>query len=169
MTRTYDGVGLSNGRECIIEYTSARGQRTIQTRKGTWQKLPEGATPGQRKEYGLPSNNFYKQAAFDSKADPMADAFGPGLKSNPEEIKAFREECKNVGVKIIEREHEALSYQSSPTIGKPGQLTISPNASYGAWAHEMQHMRDDMWRFLDVTKTISKFKFLSVCPRLISI
>ncbi|WP_157172073.1 hypothetical protein [Nocardia higoensis] len=38
---------------------------------------------------------------------------------------------------------------SSASPGKPGQLIIDPEASYGAWLHETRHMLDDMesgWR-----------------------
>ena len=76
-------------------------------------------------------------------ADPMADAFGRGIDTNPEEIAGFRKECKELGISIQNREREALSYQPNPTIGRPGQLTINPGASYAAWCHEMKHVYDD--------------------------
>ena len=102
-------------------------------RKNTWFNTAE--------KYG--TIEYRKEGAFNSEADPMADAFGPGSISNPREIEQFRGECKKYGVAIIERENESLNYQPNPRIGQPGQLCVSKGASYGAWLHEMQHMRDD--------------------------
>lgn len=92
--------------------------------------------------------SFDKRGAFGTKADPMSEAFGPGALSHPEEIKSFREECRKMGVDIIERDHEVMSYEPSAIVGKPGQLVMHPKASYSAWCHEMQHVyqdRDSGW------------------------
>lgn len=81
VTRTYDGVGLSNGRTCewclercgvdmsyheamsigafqrhdgcgcVITYTSAKGKKTYQTGKGGWKEVPDSDTLKKRKEY----------------------------------------------------------------------------------------------------------------------
>ena len=80
---------------------------------------------------------------LNSKADPMADVFGAGEISNPEEVKAFRKEIKEYGVELVEREKESLAYSPGLSPGKPGTIYVSKNASYSAWLHEIQHMRDD--------------------------
>jgi hypothetical protein len=36
-----------------------------------------------------------------------------------------------------------MAYGPSPSSGRPGQLLLDPDASYGALIHEMQHMRED--------------------------
>lgn len=97
----------------------------------------------------LPEVNHVRQTpVYHSIADPMADAFGRGIDSNPEEIDRFREECKAMGVDIVESDHERLNYQPSPILGLPGQMVVSPEASYAAWCHEMDHVyadRDSGW------------------------
>lgn len=80
---------------------------------------------------------------FNSKADPMQDAFGPGELSNPKEIADFRKEADECRVQIIEKEYESLGYSPGMRKGQPGELHISNGASYSAWCHEIQHMRDD--------------------------
>lgn len=80
---------------------------------------------------------------FNTNADPMREVYGPGEKSHPEEIKKFREEAAQNGVQIIEREKESLAYSPGLRKGEPGILYISKDASYSAWLHEIQHMRDD--------------------------
>lgn len=78
-----------------------------------------------------------------SDADPMADAFGAGVTSHPQEIQQFKDTLKELGVELIEREKEALGYSPSLSRGKPGTVYISKEASYSAWLHEMQHVMDD--------------------------
>lgn len=126
---------------CVIEYDPGKkgGKREIVSG-------PRSTDPGKADRIAAAegqTEGYYKNPSYNSKADPMAEAFGRGVDSHPEEIKAFREECRQAGVKVIERDHESLSYQPSPIVGQPGQLTVNPNASYGAWSHEMKHMRDD--------------------------
>lgn len=130
---------------CEITYiTGKRVQRQTKWESNTWTDVQDDAILEKRKTYGLAPGTFYKTPAFNSKADPMADVLGRGVDSHPNEVKVFREECRQAGVEIIERENESLSYQPSPVLGKPGQLTVSKDASYSAWCHEMQHMYDDM-------------------------
>ena len=91
----------------------------------------------------ITGSSFGKNGSFSSKADPMADVFGSGIVSHPKEIENFRRECEDSGVVIIHRDRESINYEPSTTIGKPGQIVINEDASYSAWCHEMQHMRDD--------------------------
>ena len=81
--------------------------------------------------------------AFNSSSDPMADAFGAGEDSNPEEIRNFRNELKEFGVNLVEHDTESLGYCPGLRAGQQGTVYISRGASYSAWCHEMQHVRDD--------------------------
>ena len=129
---------------CIVSYNPGDGSKRRQNvHTGRWTTEQDPDIIESRKNTGMDGGEFRKRAAFNSKDDPMADAFGRGIDSNPKEIEAFRNECESNGVTIIEREHESLSYQANPVRGNPGQITVSPNASFAAWCHEMQHMRDD--------------------------
>ena len=78
-----------------------------------------------------------------STADPMADVFGAGVDSNPQEVAAFKKELLRDGVELVEHAEEALGYSPGLVRGIPGAIYVSEGASYSAWLHEMQHMRDD--------------------------
>ena len=80
---------------------------------------------------------------FRTTADPMREAMGSGEISHPQEVAAFRREAAARGVNIVEHEYESLGYSPALFAGSPGVLYISKGASYSAWCHEMQHMRDD--------------------------
>lgn len=80
---------------------------------------------------------------FHSRADPMAEVTGDAEKSNPKEIKAYKKELQDLGVELIRRKEEILAYSPSLRTGQPGRVYISEGASYSAWSHEMQHVRDD--------------------------
>lgn len=83
---------------------------------------------------------FYKRQSFNSIADPMEDAFGPGEISNPEELRSFRKEAEKAGVNIVEREQESLGYTPGLRKGEPGTLYVSKGSSHSAWLHEITHM-----------------------------
>ncbi|MBO4915010.1 MAG: hypothetical protein J5449_07370 [Oscillospiraceae bacterium] len=93
---------------------------------------------------GWKADKISENTMWHSVADPMAEITGAGELSNPEEIASFRKEIQKFGVELMEHEGESLGYAPSLQPGKPGQLLISRGASYSAWCHEMQHMRDDM-------------------------
>lgn len=80
---------------------------------------------------------------FRTNADPMQEAMGSGEISHPKEIAAFRREAAERGVEIVEHPYESLGYSPNFHAGNPGTLYISQGASYPAWCHEIQHMRDD--------------------------
>lgn len=149
-----DVYARHNNCTCTVEYDPGSGKRQdVHTKQ--W-RYTDSETLQMRKIVGLDTENkhakithkkrtanFRKEGSFDSKADPMADAFGAGIVSNPKEIEQFRKECEALGVEIIERENEALGYFPNAQTGYPGQLSVSTGASYSAWCHEMQHMYDD--------------------------
>ncbi len=90
-----------------------------------------------------PLTNTVKSDKLNSRADPMAEVYGSGETSHPVEIKQYRDELKKLGVRLIEREEESLGYTPALKSGEPGTAYVSKGASYSAWTHEMQHMRDD--------------------------
>ena len=77
------------------------------------------------------------------KSDPMRDAFGSAEDSNFAEVQSFIKEISDNGVELIRAEHEKLAYSPGLSRGTPGKIYISVGASYSAWCHEIQHMRDD--------------------------
>ena len=73
----------------------------------------------------------------------MADVFGAGEDSHPEEIARFRQLLKEYNVELVEHEYESLGYIPGTSPGKPGMIYVSKGASYSAWVHEMCHFEDD--------------------------
>ena len=96
---------------------------------------------------------------FFSLADPMEEVTGSGEVSNPEEIAEFRAELKSLGVGLVERDNESLGYSLALRAGEPGTVYVSNGASYSAWLHEMQHVRDDYsdgWSGMKILKNPDK-------------
>lgn len=81
---------------------------------------------------------------FNTRFDPMREAFGSAEESNPEEVKALQKHLKEIGVDIVRPAEEKLAYEPSVIPGKPGRVIISQGASYSAWLHEVKHADDDM-------------------------
>lgn len=88
---------------------------------------------------------------FNSIADPMYEVTGSAFDSNPKEVQQIIDTLKEWGVE--------LSYGSSTLgygctrIGYPGGMSITKEASYSAWCHEFQHVKDDReagWNGLEV-------------------
>lgn len=80
---------------------------------------------------------------LNSLAGPMREVYGSAESSNPSEVKAFLKEIADNGVELVRSENEKLAYSPRIRRGMPGKLYISQDASYSAWCHEIQHMRDD--------------------------
>ena len=82
-----------------------------------------------------------KTNTFNSKADPMYEVMGSAFDSHPNEIKEIIEQLNDWGIEV--------NYGSSTLgygcirMGQPGVLSITENASYSAWLHEFQHVKDD--------------------------
>lgn len=83
------------------------------------------------------------ETVFHSLADPMVEVTGPAEKSNPKEVEAYKKELQDLGIELIRRKEETLAYSPSLRAGQPGRAYISEGASYSAWSHEIQHVRDD--------------------------
>lgn len=107
-------------------------------RNNTYGKLKQEVLTNVKKDGTI--NNVIR---FDSQGDPLAEVTGDAETSNPKEVQSFRNELKSLGVDLIQRDTESLGYAPAIIKGKPGTVYISKGASYGAWCHEMQHVRDD--------------------------
>lgn len=85
---------------------------------------------------------MYKSGSLNTINDPMVEVFGSAEESNPKEVEEFLKEIAESKVEFIRAKYEKLGYTPSSYSGTPGTLYISEGASYSAWCHEMQHMRD---------------------------
>ncbi|MEU7841039.1 hypothetical protein AB0B39_08725 [Micromonospora sp. NPDC049114] len=101
-------------------------------------RLVRGTTPGgTARPSALDRNTHFLHAD----ADPLRK-WGPARQTHPEEWEAAIQEARDLDVEVTFRS-DALAYGPSPGPGRPGQLVLDPDASYGALLHEMQHLRDD--------------------------
>lgn len=81
---------------------------------------------------------------FQTADDPARGVFGPGHQSHPQEIARMRAVLEDAGVKVRDAPGtRGIAYGPSGRAGRPGTLTIDPNASYSAWRHEFKHFLDD--------------------------
>ena len=85
------------------------------------------------------NDRFYKEGD-----DPMFTAFGRAEDSNPKELAELQARLTTIGVGFEHHDEEdaALAYQNTQ-VGKPGSISVTPNASYSAWLHEAKHAFDD--------------------------
>ena len=118
--------------------TSLGTEETLAAFEESYQNAIENAAKD-----GIIKSDEQTDAALNSAADPMADVFGAGEDSHPEEIARFRQLLNEYGVELVERETEALAYGPGASPGVPGKIYVSKGASYSAWVHEMGHVEDD--------------------------
>ncbi|HEX5201879.1 MAG TPA: WXG100 family type VII secretion target [Actinoplanes sp.] len=78
---------------------------------------------------------------YHADADPLRK-HGPARETHPAEWDAAMREAEEAGVEVIIREG-AMAYGPAPSRGRPGQIVLDPDASYGALLHEMSHLRED--------------------------
>lgn len=76
---------------------------------------------------------------FNSISDPMFEVTGSAYTSHPQEVQNIIDRLKEWGVEI--NYTDSLGY-GSPSVGNPGGMSITRNASYSAWLHEFQHVKD---------------------------
>ncbi|WP_433352104.1 WXG100 family type VII secretion target [Micromonospora saelicesensis] len=100
--------------------------------------LVRGTTPGGTAPPGALDRGTH---LYHADADPLRK-WGPARQTHPEEWEAAIQEARTLDVEITFRPG-ALAYGPAPGPGRPGQLVLDPDASYGALLHEMQHLRDD--------------------------
>lgn len=120
-------------------------QRRYSVRKSEWkEKLAEVKESIQ---------NFKKSVAkstessiiglrrFSSQADPMYEVTGSAFESNPKEVRQMIDTLKEWGVEVSYGS-STLGYGCTRR-GYPGGMSVTKNASYSAWCHEFQHVKDD--------------------------
>lgn len=78
---------------------------------------------------------------FHSNDDPMFEVTGSAYDSNPEEIQKILIQLKEWGVSV-NHGSKTLGY-GCKKMGEPGVMSVTKNASYSAWLHEYQHVKDD--------------------------
>ena len=128
---------------CTVLYDPADGSKKLQNvHSKQWTDAGERDRMESRKSYA-PTKNSSGDRMLHTKGDPMVEVTGPGEQSHPGEIARFRSEIVECGAELIEKDHESLGYCPGFLPGQPGQVHVSKGASYSAWLHEMQHMRDD--------------------------
>jgi len=89
----------------------------------------------------LRPDGFADQTLAHAEVDPLRK-HGRAQDTHPQEWEASMSEAEQAGVEVIFRDG-AMAYGPGLSPGRPGQLFLDPDASYGALMHEMQHLRDD--------------------------
>ncbi len=129
---------------CTVLYDPADGSKKLQNaHTKQWKSSEEHDILNLRKSISPKEARKSTSRLFRTQGDPMKEVTGPAEKSNPNEIADFRKELLECGVEIIQRDRESLGYAPGFLPGNPGTIYVSKGASYSAWCHEMQHMRDD--------------------------
>lgn len=96
-------------------------------------------------------SGIIEKRQFNSKNDPMYEVTGSAFDSNPKELQLMIDTLKEWGVEINYGSN-TLGYGCT-RLGRPGILSITQEASYSAWSHEFQHIKDDReagWNGLEV-------------------
>jgi hypothetical protein len=78
---------------------------------------------------------------FHADADPLR-RHGPARETHPAQWAAAMQEAEDARVEVVLR-NGTMAYGPAPSAGRPGQMILDPDASYGALLHEMSHLRDD--------------------------
>ena len=126
------GLKQHNDRTQVYGYDRSKSSRAVWAERKAKSGLDNAAKSG--------IINYNK---FNTTADPMREIMGSAEKSHPKEIKALSEHIISLGAKLVRPEHEDLNYQPGLSRGEPGIVSISKNASYSAWLHEVKHLDDD--------------------------
>lgn len=126
------GLKQHNDRTQVYGYDRSRSSKAVWAEKKAKSGLDNAAKSG--------IINYNK---FNTTADPMREIMGSAEKSHPKEIEALSEHIISLGAKLVRPEHEDLNYQPGLSRGEPGIVSISKNASYSAWLHEVKHLDDD--------------------------
>lgn len=126
------GLSLRNERTQVGGFGHSQASRAAWAERKAKSGLDNGGESG--------IINYNK---FNTTADPMREIMGSAEESHPKEIKALSEHIISLGAKLVRPEHEDLNYQPGLSRGEPGIVSISKNASYSAWLHEVKHLDDD--------------------------
>ena len=126
------GLKQHNDRTQVYGYDRSKSSKTVWAERKAKSGLDNSSRSG--------IMNYNK---FNTTADPMREIMGSAEESHPKEIKALSEHIISLGAKLVRPEHEDLNYQPGLSRGEPGIVSISKNASYSAWLHEVKHLDDD--------------------------
>lgn len=126
------GLKQHNDRTQVYGYDRSKSSKAVWAERKAKSGLDNGGESG--------IINYNK---FNTTADPMREIMGSAEESHPKEIKALSEHIISLGAKLVRPEHEDLNYQPGLSRGEPGIVSISKNASYSAWLHEVKHLDDD--------------------------
>ena len=126
------GLKQHNDRTQVYGYDRSKSSKAVWAERKAKSGLDNGGESG--------IINYNK---FNTTADPMREIMGSAEKSHPKEIEALSEHIISLGAKLVRPEHEDLNYQPGLSRGEPGIVSISKNASYSAWLHEVKHLDDD--------------------------
>ena len=81
---------------------------------------------------------------FHTKDDPIREVLGSAEQSHPEELQKFFDYLSEKKVAVIRHSgNSSMGYQPGLRKGEPGQIVMEDGASYSAWLHEVQHVKDD--------------------------
>lgn len=81
---------------------------------------------------------------FHTKDDPIREVLGSAEQSHPEELQQFFDYLSEKKVAVIRHSgNSSMGYQPGLRKGEPGQIVMEDGASYSAWLHEVQHVKDD--------------------------
>lgn len=147
---------------CTVDYI------TDKHRQDVWSKRKYALTPEQRERIlanAPPPTRFSREQAqriqenvlnrlansansgiinirrFNSQGDPMYEVTGSAFESNPKEVQKIIDTLKEWGVEV-NYSSSTLGYGSN-RVGYPGGMSVTKDASYSAWCHEFQHVKDD--------------------------
>lgn len=94
-----------------------------------------------RRRTGAPTRVARGTHLFHAGADPLRK-HGSARATHPDGWDAAMREAEEAGVEVVLRDG-VMAYGPGLSPGRPGQMLLDPDASYGALLHEMQHLRDD--------------------------
>lgn len=122
--------------DCVVEYDPWNGKRqNVHTKQ--WRNEDVYDKIELRKTVGLEKKLLKEK--FSSSNDPMIEVLGRAVDSHPEEVEQIIKTLEEWGVEI--NESNALGYGVAFR-GDHGIMSITKDASYSAWLHEFQHIKD---------------------------
>ena len=157
-------VTLKNREERLKNWCSEKGLAMDSSRvrtAGFGRSVSQKAVWAAKKKLQVPNNALnpldnsggsgIMKEKFNSISDPMFEVTGSAFVSHPQEIKKIIATLKEWGVEISYT--DSLGYGSA-SVGNPGGISVTENASYSAWLHEFQHVKDAKENGWDATRVL---------------
>ena len=155
--RRHDNCG------CSVTFENGRQRQDVWSKR-EWEVPKEGAGAGELVNFigkEVPQKGLTilsKNATIEAEEmfrkagdDPLLEVFGKATDSHPEEVAKMITRLQEMGVEIHYGQN-TLGYGCIRD-GVPGTMSITDNASIGAWLHEFDHAEQDMkagWNGLTV-------------------